>query len=90
MSIISKKELEIEPLIASVDEDLCSGCSICVSICSFNAIDLVEEKNGKTHAKVNEALCKGCGACVGTCPSGAMQQKGFKDKQVIPQIDETI
>ena len=89
-TILSKKELEIEPLVASVDEDLCSGCSICVSICSFNAIDLIEEKEGKTHAKVNEALCKGCGACVGSCPSGAMQQSGFKDKQMIPMVDETV
>ena len=66
---------------------MCSGCGICVSICSFNAIELVEE-DGKTHSKVNEALCKGCGACVGTCPSGAMQQHGFKDKQIITMVDE--
>ncbi|GAG88250.1 unnamed protein product, partial [marine sediment metagenome] len=39
---------------------------------------------------VNEALCKGCGACVGSCPSGAMQQYGFKDKQIIPMVDETV
>jgi heterodisulfide reductase subunit A len=89
-TIISKKELEVEPLIASVDEDLCSGCSICISICSFNAIELVEEKDKESYAKVNEALCKGCGACVGACPSGAMQQRGFKDKQMIPMVDETV
>jgi heterodisulfide reductase subunit A len=89
-TILSKKELEIEPLIALVDEDACSGCAVCVSICSFNAIELIEEKDGKIHAKVNEALCKGCGACVGSCPSGAMQQRGFKDKQLLPMVDETI
>jgi heterodisulfide reductase subunit A-like polyferredoxin len=32
----------------------------------------------------------GCGACAAACPSSAMQQKGFKDKQMIPIIDETI
>jgi heterodisulfide reductase subunit A len=89
-TILSQKELEVEPLVAAVDDDLCSGCSICVSICSFNAIELIEEKDGASHAKVNEALCKGCGACVGTCPSGAMQQHGFKDKQLIPMVDETV
>ena len=90
LSILTKKELAIEPLIAKVDEDMCSGCGMCVSICSFNAIELVEDKEGKKKATVNGALCKGCGACVGTCPSGAMQQYGFKDKQIIPMVDETV
>ena len=88
-NILSKKELEAEPITAIVDEDLCSGCGMCVSICAFGAIETIKDKD-KQHAKVNEALCKGCGACVGTCPSGAMQQKGFKDKQIIPMVDETI
>ncbi len=88
-NILSKKELEAEPQIAYVDVDTCSGCSMCISICAYKAIDLVEE-NGKKHAKVNEALCKGCGACVGACPSGSMQQLGFKDKQLIPMVKETV
>jgi len=89
-NILSKKELEAEPLVSYVDEDLCSGCATCISICPYSAIELIKEENGKSHAKVNEALCMGCGSCVGACPSGAMQQKGFKDKQLIPMIDETI
>jgi len=89
-NIISKKELEAEPLVSYVDEDLCSGCGTCISVCSYNAIELVEDKKGKKQAKVNEALCMGCGACCASCPSGAMQQRGFKHKQLIPMIDETI
>jgi len=88
-NILSKKELEAEPLISFVDEDLCSGCSTCISICPYTAIELIKEDE-KSHAKVNEALCMGCGACVVSCPSGAMQQKGFKDKQLKPMIEETI
>lgn len=88
-NILSKKELEAEPLISYVDEDLCSGCSTCISICPYTAIELVKEDE-RSHAKVNEALCMGCGACVVSCPSGAMQQKGFKDKQLKPMIEETI
>ena len=90
VTIISQKKLEVEPLIAVVDEDLCSGCGTCVSICPYQAIELIKLDDGKTRAKVNEALCMGCGACAAACPSSAMQQKGFKDKQMIPIIDETI
>ena len=89
-NILSKKELEAEPQVACVDEDVCSGCGLCVSVCAYNAIELVEEDDGRSHAKVTEALCKGCGACVGACPSGAMQQRGFKDKQILPMIRETV
>lgn len=86
-TLLSKKEIELEPLIATVDEDLCSGCMICISICPYNAIEKVKDKKGKIKAKVNEALCMGCGACVASCPSGAMQQYGFKDKQLLPMIE---
>jgi len=89
-SILSQKSLEVEPLIAVVDEDLCSGCGTCVAICPYQAIELIKLEGGKSRAKVNEALCMGCGACAAACPSSAMQQKGFKDKQMIPIIDETI
>ncbi len=89
-TILSQKELQVEPLIASVNEDACSACGVCVAICPFNAIELIKEADGSSHAKVDEALCKGCGACVGACPSGAMQQRGFKDKQMIPMVDETV
>jgi len=89
-NILSKKELESEPLVSYVDEDYCSGCGTCVSVCPYTAIELIKEKDGTTHAKVNEALCMGCGACVASCLSGAMQQRGFKDNQLISMVDETI
>jgi heterodisulfide reductase subunit A len=88
--ILSREELESEPLIACVDEDMCSGCSMCISICPYSAIDLIKTEDDTSKAKVNEALCKGCGACAATCPSGAMQQKGFKQKQITSMIDETV
>lgn len=89
-NILSKKELEAEPQVACVDEDVCSGCSVCISVCAYNAIEIMKEDNEKSHAKVNEALCMGCGACVGACPSGAMQQRGYKDKQILPMVEETV
>jgi len=81
-TIISKEKLEIEPIIAYVNEDACSGCEMCVSSCAYGAIEVkAEEKDGDKIRKavVNEALCKGCGTCVVACPSGAMQLLNFKD-----------
>ena len=93
-AILCKPTLTVEPHIANVDEDLCSGCGMCVTICPAKAINRVEKQqsHGNTvlRACVDEGLCQGCGLCVSTCPSGAIQQRGFKDKQLIPMINEII
>ena len=73
-----------EGIVASVDEDFCSGCKLCISVCPYSAIEADEEKK---VARVNEVLCKGCGACSATCPSGAMQQRGYMDKQISSMIE---
>jgi len=46
--------------------DACTGCGVCVDVCPFGAIDMV---NGK--AVINEA-CRACGQCVDACPVGAI------------------
>ncbi len=85
-TILSKKEFETEPFTSVVNEDLCSGCSTCISICPYDAITLEKQDETRSVAKVDETLCMGCGACVVACPSGAMQQKGFNDKQILAMI----
>lgn len=78
---LSRREIEIEPIVATVDEDICIGCRICERVCDFGAIEIKDRV-----ARVNEALCKGCGSCAGGCPTGAIQIRHFKDDQIYPQI----
>ncbi|MEM1685080.1 MAG: CoB--CoM heterodisulfide reductase iron-sulfur subunit A family protein [Acidilobaceae archaeon] len=85
LSIISKDLITGEAQIATVNEDLCSGCRICIGMCPYNAISL-KQVNGRTIASVNPFLCAACGTCAAACPSGAMQQRGFKDVQLIAQV----
>jgi heterodisulfide reductase subunit A len=79
-----------EGIIAEVNEDLCSGCRICESVCIYSAIEMKEVDSKRKVAQVNKALCKGCGACVGACPSGAMEQKGFKGNQIRVMINALL
>lgn len=83
LSLIQQKEVEAEVVTASIDEEICSGCQICVGLCPYTAISYNKDKN---ISELNEALCKGCGTCVAACPSGAAQQKNFRDQQIFAEI----
>ncbi|HHF56517.1 MAG TPA: hypothetical protein ENL42_06365 [Thermoplasmatales archaeon] len=51
-----------------IDNDACSKCRICVSLCECISYD--EENN---LIFINAISCKGCGICVSSCPSNALQ-----------------
>ena len=84
LSLFSRKELLHEPTVASVDEEVCSGCGYCASVCAYKAIEIDPRRR---VAVVNEAVCEGCGACAATCPSGAIQHKNFTFRQFFEMID---
>ncbi len=81
---IQKKELELEPVRASVIEEKCSGCRICNELCPFTAITFDEAQNVSV---INAALCQGCGTCVAGCPSSAITGTQFSDEQILAQLE---
>ncbi|MCU0850660.1 MAG: CoB--CoM heterodisulfide reductase iron-sulfur subunit A family protein [Candidatus Thermoplasmatota archaeon] len=86
-TILSQEELEIDPLIAMVDEDVCTGCGICIEVCPYEARTLNERKR---IAEVNNALCAGCGSCIAACPSNASIHKNFTKKQLLNMVDDIM
>jgi len=93
LTIISKDKYMTEATIAQVNEDLCSGCGVCVTTCPYNAIEIRTEIIDGKERKVShvlEGVCKGCGSCTATCPSGAIEQKGFKRMQIQAMIDTAM
>jgi len=81
---ILQKEVELEPIRATVDEARCSGCRICNNLCPFNAIAFIDDL---AVTRINPALCQGCGTCVAACPAGAISGTGFSNDQIFAQID---
>jgi heterodisulfide reductase subunit A len=79
--LLSKREIDIDPTVAEVDRDKCSGCGECILVCPYHAIERVEGK-----AQVNAALCKGCGTCVGACLAKAITGYHFTDEELVAQI----
>ncbi|OFY68140.1 MAG: hypothetical protein A2V64_07875, partial [Bacteroidetes bacterium RBG_13_43_22] len=65
---IAKERIEVDALYSEVNENLCSGCRLCNTLCPFSAIEFIEDKK---QSHIISALCKGCGVCVAACPSSA-------------------
>jgi len=85
--MISKGEVMIEPIVASINEAACSGCKICNNLCPYNAIEFDEEKG---VSRVITALCKGCGTCVAACPAQAITGAHFNNRQIFAQIEGAL
>jgi heterodisulfide reductase subunit A len=81
---IQQKEIAIEPIRATINEEQCSGCRICNNLCPFNAIAYIDDLE---VSRVNAALCQGCGTCVAACPAGAISGTGFSNQQILSQIE---
>lgn len=84
LSLVDRREVELEPTIALIHEESCSGCKICIGLCPYNAISFDEA--GK-RAVIATALCKGCGVCVAACPSGAIEQQNFTGRQLLAEVE---
>jgi heterodisulfide reductase subunit A len=81
---IQQKEIALEPVRASINQDTCSGCRICNNLCPYNAILFHEDR---MVSEVNPALCQGCGTCVAACPAGAISGTVFSNEQIFAQIE---
>lgn len=92
LGLLLQDKLAREPLIAKVDENLCSGCKVCIMACPFSAIEEKEIedralKRKRTVAKVIEGVCTGCGNCTAVCRMSAIDLEGFTNRQIMEEIE---
>jgi heterodisulfide reductase subunit A len=87
IAMIDKGVVSIEPIASYIDPEKCAGCKLCLTLCPYNAIEFNQEKK---VSQVLEALCKGCGTCVASCPSGVPIQYGFRDEQILAEIEGAL
>ncbi|MDR3295337.1 MAG: CoB--CoM heterodisulfide reductase iron-sulfur subunit A family protein [Clostridiales Family XIII bacterium] len=94
IGLLNKSEMETSPMISAVERDKCSGCGACVNICPYTAISLqeIDDRLGARRIKrevasVNAGLCQGCGACTSACRTGALDLLGFKNAQILEEVD---
>lgn len=81
--LVPGEKVLLEAEVAVIDEDRCSGCLICNSLCPYKAINYDEDR--KT-SWINEVLCRGCGTCVAACPAGAIEHRHFNRDQILAEV----
>jgi coenzyme F420-reducing hydrogenase delta subunit/ferredoxin len=59
--------------VVEIDQDLCSRCYVCKSICPYEAIKAYS--TGKVE--VNSQDCQVCGICYSACPSSAIKMQYY-------------
>jgi len=85
MAMMDQGKVTLEPSIAEVDVQLCTGCGECVVACPYSALELVEG-----HVEVDETACKGCGICAGHCRSKAITVLHFTDEQLLAEMQGAL
>jgi len=90
LGLLQRGSVQIEPITAEVLPLRCVACGLCVEVCPFGAIEMVERWGGSQtlplQAEINPALCKGCGLCVAACRGKAITLHGYSDQQLLLQL----
>jgi heterodisulfide reductase subunit A len=83
--LLSQGEVALEPFVARVDPQRCTGSGECVVVCPYeDAITLKPSPEfgaGELRAEVTPANCAGCGVCVSACPNHAIDLLGWTLEQ---------
>jgi heterodisulfide reductase subunit A len=87
VTLLSKEKLVSKAEIVRVNERMCTGCGICVSVCPYDAREIDDETK---KARILYVVCQGCGACAAACPNGATVQNVFEKEQILEMVDSAV
>jgi coenzyme F420-reducing hydrogenase delta subunit/ferredoxin len=60
--------------VVNINQDLCSRCCVCHSLCPYDAINR-DEETGKVEIDIQK--CQVCGICYSSCPSAAIEMEYY-------------
>lgn len=67
----------------NINQDLCSKCSICHSICPYEAIKR-DPETGKVEIDLQK--CQVCGICYSACPSSAIEMIYYDNENLLKYV----
>ena len=90
MTILSRGFVELDPFVARIRTDRCTGSGQCIEACPVEGALDWAEGDGLKQAAVNPALCTGCGICVAVCPENAIDVSGWALEQYEAMVDAIV
>ncbi len=87
ITLLKQGKILVEAIAAHNNEERCSACLTCLSVCPYGAITY-EEKDKRVV--VDESVCQGCGTCVAACPAAAMEADNYTDAQILNEIEAVL
>jgi electron transport complex protein RnfB len=85
---MAKKKLPKQ--LAILDEDLCTGCEACVSVCPVDFIVKVSDPKNPGYAMgictIDLAVCIGCKLCAQVCPWDVITMVPSEEVTKVPEF----
>jgi ferredoxin len=66
-----------------INQDLCSRCAVCYSVCPFEAIK--RDTDGKFEIDIQ--TCQVCGICYSACPSSAIEMQYYTYDNLVNYVE---
>ena len=85
-TFLSQPEIILSAVTATVEQDRCAACLICVRACPYD----VPRINEDGASEIDEALCHGCGTCASECPAKAIELNWYEDQQIMSKLDSLL
>jgi len=70
-----------------INEDFCSRCTVCYTVCPFDAITRNEESG---EVKIDIEKCQVCGICYSACPSGAIDTAYYDVDSLLRYVEKEM
>ncbi len=86
VTFLAQDEIALSVVTATVDQDKCAACLVCVRSCPYN----VPKINADGVSEIDAALCRGCGVCASECPAKAIQLDWYEDNQVMSKVEALL
>jgi heterodisulfide reductase subunit A len=89
--LLSQGSVQLEPYVARVDVERCTGSGQCVEVCHYEGAISMQtvmlDGQEVQRASVAPANCVGCGMCVSACPQRAIDVQGWTLDQYEVMVD---
>jgi len=70
--------------VVNVNQDLCSRCCVCHSLCPYEAINRDKETD---KVEIDIQKCQVCGICYSSCPSAAIEMQYYDYDHLLDYVD---